>query len=66
MLLQKRVSQKFTALWSSVKVLLIALPTFYRVEHSFSYFVQILTKDRSQLHVIESGDLLLKLSGYNP
>ena len=57
---------KFPNLWQIAKLLVLALPTSYRVERDFSAVVQLLTKQRNRLDISQCGDLRLLLTDMKP
>ena len=57
---------KFTNLWQVAKLLVLALPTSYLVERSFSAVVQLLTKQRYRLDISQCGDFRLLLTDMKP
>ncbi|XP_034274523.1 protein FAM200A-like [Pantherophis guttatus] len=64
--LQKKISDRYPALWTVVKKLLVAFATSYLVEHGFSVVIQLLSKQRNRLQITECGDLRLLLSDLKP
>lgn len=64
--LQKEISDRYPALWTVVKKLLVAFPTSYLVERGFSVVIQLLSKQRNRLQITERGDLRLLLSDLKP
>lgn len=57
---------KYPHLWKKIKLLLLAFPSSYLVEKSFSVVLQLLTKQRNRLQICKRGDLRLCLSNIEP
>ena len=53
---------RFPNLWKVPKLLVLAFPTSYLVERSFSAVVQLVTKQRNRLDISQCGDLRLLLT----
>lgn len=64
--LQAEIPEKYPGLWGIVQKLLIAFPSSYLVEKSFSAVTNLLTKKRSRLNITERGDLRLFLTKLKP
>ncbi|XP_026317857.1 SCAN domain-containing protein 3-like [Hyposmocoma kahamanoa] len=64
--LQAEIPEKYPGLWEIAKKFLIAFPSSYLVERSFSAVTNLLTKKRSKLNITERGDLRLLLTKIKP
>ncbi|XP_025266439.1 SCAN domain-containing protein 3-like [Camponotus floridanus] len=64
--LQAEIHEKYPGLWGIARKLLIAFPSSYLVEKSFSVVTNLLTKKRSRLNITERGDLRLFLTKLKP
>ncbi|XP_044751794.1 SCAN domain-containing protein 3-like [Coccinella septempunctata] len=64
--LQSEIPEKYPGLWGIARKLLIAFPSSYLVEKSFSVVTNLLTKKRSRLNITERGDLRLFLTKLKP
>lgn len=64
--LQAEIPEKYPGLWEIARKLLIAFPSSYLVEKSFSVVTNLLTKKRSRLNITERGDLRLFLTKLKP
>lgn len=64
--LQAEIPEKYPGLWRIARKLLIAFPSSYLVEKSFSVVTDLLTKKRSRLNITERGDLRLFLTKLKP
>jgi len=60
--LQAEIPEKYPGLWGIARKLLVAFPSSYLVEKSFSVVTNLLTKKRSRLNITERGDLRLVLT----
>ncbi|CAG9565827.1 unnamed protein product [Danaus chrysippus] len=60
--LQAEIPEKYPGLWEIARKFLIAFPSSYLVERSFSADANLLTKKRSKLNITERGDLRLFLT----
>ncbi|KAL4104424.1 hypothetical protein QTP88_019725 [Uroleucon formosanum] len=56
----------YPQLWKEVELLIMAFPSTYLVEKSFSAVQQLLTKSRNKLEICERGDLRLMLTSIEP
>ncbi|XP_051782615.1 SCAN domain-containing protein 3-like [Erpetoichthys calabaricus] len=64
--LQKDIPVAYPALWTIARKFLIACPSSYLVERSFSAVANLLTKKRNRLQIIGRGDLGLYLTNLKP
>ncbi|KAL0859501.1 hypothetical protein ABMA27_010658 [Loxostege sticticalis] len=64
--LQAEIPEKYPRLWEIARKFLIAFPSSYLVERSFSAVTNLLTKKRSKLNITERGDLRLLLTKIKP
>lgn len=64
--LQAEIPEKHPGLWEIARKLLIAFPSSYLVEKSFSVVTNLLTKKRNRLNITERGDLRLILTKLKP
>lgn len=64
--LQNEICDRYSALWTVIRKLILAFPTSYLVEHGFSAVVQLCSKQRNRLQISESGDLRPLLSEFKP
>ena len=64
--LQKEIPSVFPGLWTLAKSFFIAFPSSYLVERGFSAVTTLLSKKRSNLQVVERGDLRLLLTKIEP
>ncbi|GBP05596.1 SCAN domain-containing protein 3 [Eumeta japonica] len=64
--LQAEIPEKYPGLWEIARKFLIAFPSSYLVERSFSAVTNLLTKKRSKLNITERGDLRLLLTKIKP
>lgn len=64
--LQAEIHEKYPGLWEIARKFLIAFPSSYLVERSFSAVTNLLTKKRSKLNITERGDLRLLLTKIKP
>lgn len=64
--LQAEIAEKYPGLWEIARKFLIAFPSSYLVEKSFSAVTNMLTKKRSRLNITERGDLRLFLTKLKP
>ncbi|GBP21522.1 SCAN domain-containing protein 3 [Eumeta japonica] len=55
--LQAEIPEKYPGLWEIARKFLIAFPSSFLVERSFSAVTNLLTKKRSKLNITERGDL---------
>lgn len=62
----KHMSTLYPGLWSKMQILLLAFPSTYLVESGFSSVVNLLTKHRNRLDIIDRGDLRLALTNLKP
>lgn len=60
------MSTLYPILWSKMQILMLAFPSTYLVEFGFSIVVNLVTKQRNRLNVIERGDLRLALTNIKP
>lgn len=64
--LQRNIETQYPTLWNIAEKYLIAFPSSYLVEKSFSVVTNILTKQRNRLKINERGDLRLQLTNIEP
>jgi hypothetical protein len=64
--LQKKLCDRYPALWTVIGKLLLAFPTPYLVERGFSAVVQLCSNQSNRLQISECGDLRLLLSDIKP
>ncbi|KAG0434300.1 SCAN domain-containing protein 3 [Dictyocoela muelleri] len=64
--LQKPISEKYPEIWKIVEKLILAFPSSYLVERGFSAVMNLLTKKRNRLQIIERGYLRLMLTKIQP
>ncbi|XP_049816406.1 uncharacterized protein LOC126263359 [Schistocerca nitens] len=60
--LERNIETQYPTLWNIAEKYLIAFPSSYVVEKSFSVVTNILTKQRNRLKINERGDLRLQLT----
>ncbi|KAG9466569.1 hypothetical protein GDO78_016401 [Eleutherodactylus coqui] len=61
-----KVKNSYPILWQEVKLLVLAFPSTYLVERSFSVVQQLLTKVKNKLQICVGGDLRLRLTKIEP
>jgi hypothetical protein len=64
--LQKDIPATYPNLWIVVRKFLIAFPSSYLVERGFSAVMNLITKKRNKLDIINRGDLRLNLTKLKP
>jgi hypothetical protein len=60
------LSDRYPVLWASVNFFVLSFPASYLVEKGFSAVVDLLTKKRNRLNIIERGDLRLYITNFKP
>ncbi|GFS90465.1 SCAN domain-containing protein 3 [Nephila pilipes] len=60
------IPEQYPGLWEIARKFLIAFPSSYLVERSFSAITNLLTKKRSRLNITERGDSRLLLTKLKP
>uniref|UniRef100_A0A5S6Q3Q7 DUF4371 domain-containing protein n=1 Tax=Trichuris muris TaxID=70415 RepID=A0A5S6Q3Q7_TRIMR len=64
--LQREISIRYPQLWEIVKKLLVPFPSSYLVERGFSVVLDLFTKKRNRLEIVQRGDLRLLLTNIEP
>lgn len=64
--LQKDIPVTYPVLWNTARKFLIAFPSSYLVERGFSAVINLITKNRNKLDIINREDLRLNLTKLKP
>ena len=60
------ITEQYPHLCEKARLLVVAFPSSYLVESAFSKVIQLLTKQRNRLDIVNRGDLRLMLTSFEP